>query len=203
MAKSKNKFTTWLAGGVVLILIVVLIAVIVVTLRQTNNFTDDFKSFYIERGNTVYASTDYVKLDLQEKASFEVKYLIEDKENRKGYSVKVLSYATSETQFEYTLDGEPALYGANSNFDLSAAFALDVQDGYFTITAPNSFQAVLETMHPGKQISIPETVNEAETPYFVVVVTSFNELYTRKLHLTFTPYVDVGGVKLPGEDIIF
>ena len=62
----------------------------------------------------------------------------------------------AEQDFEYTVDGETYLYSKAG--DLSAAFSLKKQKSYFEITLREDMtvQSVLETVHPGQQVEVPE-----------------------------------------------
>ena len=129
---------------------------------------------------------------------FDVKYTFDTGQTEaRDYSVEIVPNA--EQDFEYTVDGEPYLYSKAG--DLSAAFSLKKQKSYFEITLREdmSVQSVLETVHPGQQVKVPE--NAADVFPYVLCISSYNGNVSYRI--AFGLGAEVTGITLDPPSIVF
>ncbi len=129
---------------------------------------------------------------------FDVKYTFDTGQTEaRDYSVEIVPNA--EQDFEYTVDGETYLYSKTG--DLSAAFSLKKQKSYFEITLREDMtvQSVLETVHPGQQVKVPE--NAADVFPYVLCISSYNGNVSYRI--AFDLGADVTGITLDPPGIVF
>lgn len=198
MAKG-NKKTRFLDIVVVIIAILVLIVLLGFIARMTNNFTDDFKTFYVSRDNNIYATLDDCTQYQGETAKYNVNYTFAGRNTNTNYFVKIVANTTAQTEFTYTVDGKDYKFTV-SDTDYSKAFGVEVYDGYFTVTMPDTMQEVIESMHPDSAVTISDEVDLVKNSYFNIVVTSYNGKAQTVLRLKgLQPIFDFNG----GKNILF
>ena len=192
-----GKFLTYIA---LLLFVVAIIGFIAVF---TNGFTSDFKTFYVKNGKQLYTqdSGEY-PLSTDEELRFDVKYtfdMFSRNDTPKGYTVKVVSNATDDTAFAYSVCGNTAVYA--NGLDLSAAFGLKTYDTYFTMSIPSdiSMQSVLTAAYDGETVTV-EDIDLTKNCYFTLVITAYNNEST--VRINFTPYTKVTSVEFEKEGII-
>lgn len=107
----------------------------------------------------------------------------------------------AEQDFEYTVDGEPYLFSRAD--DLSAAFSLNKQESYFELTLQEdmTLQSVLETIHPGQQVEVPENASDGNPFPYALIVSSYNGNVS--YHIAFNLGAEVTGITLDPSQIIF
>ena len=184
--------------GIILVLLLVAGSVAVIY-RFTNGFNEDFKTFYVEHeGKQILMQDSKTALDAGSTYRFDVKYTFDTQQSEtKDYTVEIVPNA--EQDFEYTVDGEPYLYSKAG--DLSAAFSLKKQKSYFEITLREdmSVQSVLETVHPGQQVKVPE--NAADVFPYVLCISSYNGNVSYRI--AFGLGAEVTGITLDPPSIVF
>ena len=184
--------------GIILVLLLVAGSVAVIY-RLTNGFNEDFKTFYVEHeGKQILMQDSKTALDAGSTYRFDVKYTFDTQQSEtKDYTVEIVPNA--EQDFEYTVDGEPYLYSKAG--DLSAAFSLKKQKSYFEITLREdmSVQSVLETVHPGQQVKVPE--NAADVFPYVLCISSYNGNVSYRI--AFGLGAEVTGITLDPPSIVF
>ena len=152
--------------GVILVL-ALLAGLVAVLYKFTNGFNEDFKTFYVEHNGEQILTTDSELVFEPGKTNrFDVKYTFDTGQSEmKDYSVEIVPNV--EKDFEYTVDGETYLYSKAG--DLSSAFSLKKQATHFEITLQEdmTLQSVLETVHPGQQVVVPETAAD-ENPLSLI-----------------------------------
>lgn len=186
--------------GVILVL-ALLAGLVAVIYKFTNGFNEDFKTFYVEyEGKQILAQNSELALEPGKTYRFDVKYTFDTQQSEtKDYTVEIVPNA--EQDFEYTVDGEPYLYSKTG--DLSAAFALNKQDSYFAITLREdmTLQSVLEAIHPGQQVEVPENASDGNPFPYALIVISYNG--NVNYHIAFNLGADVTGITLEPSQIIF
>ena len=184
--------------GVILVL-ALLAGLVAVLYKFTNGFNEDFKTFYVEyEGKQILAQNSELALEPGKTYRFDVKYTFDTQQSEaRDYSVEIVPNA--EQDFEYTVDGDPYLYSKAG--DLSAAFSLKKQKSYFEITLREdmSVQSVLETVHPGQQVKVPE--NAADVFPYVLCISSYNGNVSYRI--AFGLGAEVTGITLDPPSIVF
>ena len=186
--------------GVILVL-ALLAGLVAVLYKFTNGFNEDFKTFYVEyEGKQILAQNSELALEPGKTYRFDVKYTFDTQQSEtKDYTVEIVPNA--EQDFEYTVDGEPYLYSKAG--DLSSAFSLKKQATHFEITLQEdmTLQSVLETVHPGQQVKVPETAAD-ENPFpYALIVSSYNGNVSYRI--AFNLGADVTGITLDPPGIVF
>ena len=186
--------------GVILVL-ALLAGLVAVLYKFTNGFNEDFKTFYVEyEGKQILAQNSELALEPGKTYRFDVKYTFDTQQSEtKDYTVEIVPNA--EQDFEYTVDGEPYLYSKAG--DLSSAFSLKKQATHFEITLQEdmTLQSVLETVHPGQQVKVPETAAD-ENPFpYALIVSSYNGNVSYRI--AFDIGADVTGITLDPPSIVF
>ena len=186
--------------GVILVLLL-LASIIAVIYRFTNGFNEDFKTFYVEHnGEQILTTNSELVLEPGKTNRFDVKYIFDTGQSEtKDYSVEIVPNA--EQDFEYTVDGEPYLFSRAD--DLSAAFSLNKQESYFELTLQEdmTLQSVLETIHPGQQVEVPESASDGNPFPYALIVSSYNGNVS--YHIAFNLGAEVTGITLDPSQIIF
>ena len=186
--------------GVILVL-ALLAGLVAVLYKFTNGFNEDFKTFYVEHNGEQILTTDSELVFEPGKTNrFDVKYTFDTGQSEtKDYSVEIVPNV--EKDFEYTVDGETYLYSKAG--DLSAAFALNKQDSYFAITLREdmTLQSVLEAIHPGQQVEVPENASDGNPFPYALIISSYNGNVSYRI--AFNLGADVTGITLEPSQIIF
>ena len=184
--------------GIILVLLLVA-GLVAVIYKFTNGFNEDFKTFYVEHeGKLILAQDSELALEPGKTYRFDVKYTFDTQQSEtKDYTVEIVPNA--EQDFEYTVDGETYLYSQAG--DLSAAFSLKKQKSYFEITLREDMtvQSVLEAVHPGRQVEVPE--NAADVFPYVLCISSYNGNVSYRI--AFGLGADVTGITLDPPSIVF
>ena len=197
--QSKGQLAAKIIG---IILVLLLVAGLVAVIHKfTNGFNEDFKTFYVEHeGKQILSENSEMTFTKGKTHRFDVKYTFDTQQSEtKDYTVEIVPNA--EQDFEYTVDGEPYLYSKTG--DLSAAFALNKQDSYFAITLREdmTLQSVLEAIHPGQQVEVPENASDGNPFPYALIVSSYNG--NVNYHIAFNLGADVTGITLEPSQIIF
>lgn len=197
-----KKSTAKTAGRVILwvIAVLILVALIALILRFTNNGTDEFKTFYVGQGDKIFATKDSIEIMGGSKAELDVKYTFDivQKEPR-DFSVQIVTDA--EETFNYSTNDERFSY--RSGVDVGEAFHLetDVGNGHFQFTAPLSMQEILSSVH-GEEVTLTEEPDLSKTPYFKILVTSYDGKKVIELSLLILR-PEISGVELDQSGIVF
>ena len=192
-----------LAAKIIGIILVLLLAagLVAVIYKFTNGFNEDFKTFYVEHDGEQILSADSETTFTEGKTHrFDVKYTFDTQQSEtRDYSVEIVPNA--EQDFEYTVDGETYLYSQAG--DLSAAFSLKKQKSYFEITLREdmTIQSVLETVHPGQQVKVPENASDGNPFPYALIVSSYNGNISYRI--AFDLGTDVTGITLDPPSIVF
>ncbi len=197
--QSKGQLTAKIIGIILVLLLVA--GLVAVIYKFTNGFNEDFKTFYVEHeGKQILAQDSELVLEPGKTYRFDVKYTFDTGQaEARDYSVEIVPNA--EQDFEYTVDGETYLYSKAG--DLSSAFSLKKQKSYFEITLREDMtvQSVLETVHPGQQVKVPENAAD-ENPFpYALIVSSYNGNVSYRI--AFGLGADVTGITLDPPGIVF
>ena len=186
--------------GIILVLLLVA-GLVAVIYKFTNGFNEDFKTFYVEHdGEQILSADSKMSFKAGETYRFDVKYTFDTGQTEaRDYSVEIVPNA--EQDFEYTVDGEIYLYSKAG--DLSAAFSLKKQKSYFEITLREdmTLQSVLETVHPGQQVEVPEGASDGNPFPYALIVSSYNGNVSYRI--AFDLGTDVTGITLDPPGIVF
>lgn len=197
--QSKGQVAAKIIGIILVLLLVAGLAAVLY--KFTNGFNEDFKTFYVEHeGKQILTTDSELVLEPGKTNRFDVKYTFDTGQTEaRDYTVEIVPNA--EQDFEYTVDGETYLYSKAG--DLSAAFSLKKQKSYFEITLREdmTIQSVLEAIHPGQKVVVPETAAD-ENPFpYALIVSSYNGNVS--YHIAFNLGADVTGITLDPPQIIF
>ena len=166
MIKKIAKILAW-------ILIVLLIAGLIgIVLRFTNNGTEDFKTFYIERnGKEIFSSKSKMNFVRGNTERFDVVYTFDvGKSEPREYNVTIIA----NNDVNYTFAAGDGRYSWRNLGDVSSLFSLEKHDTYFTFGLPSGdFRSDLEALFPGKAISY-ET-EPRDSYLYTLIVSSYNE----------------------------
>ena len=162
----------------------------------TNNFTEDFSTFYVEvNGEKVASSAGGYIVGGEESIVINVKDANPSKQD-KGYIVSVIPKAGID--FEFTVDDEPKSF-ANEK-DLTNAFEI-VRDGNtVTLNAKGNLEYILKAQYPDKTIRYDVNAINGEEDMFSLVVKNYDEA---TVTINFRVPNTVCGVTLDPEEIIF
>ena len=183
-----------------IVILLVIVAVIGVVAHFTNGFTSDFKTLYVSvNGKDVMTSQSGYVITENEPLEVDVKYTFGafNKDEAKGYSVKIVPNKIENSDFTYNVDGESKSF--QSETDLTAAFEIGKGEKSFTVKPKGkSLTEVLAAFY-GKEVTDCE--NKGYADMFTIVVTSYNGEASVKLN--FTVEGKVTGIVLDREVIVF
>ena len=195
MAKKVSKVIAYI------LLVLVLVGAIGAIVYFTNGLTSDFSTFYVRVGDTRYTDVGTVDLPLDEPVRFDVGYVFEnadDGENR-GYSVRIVPNVSDETDFDFTVDGQ--VYAFRGEDDFTEVFGIEQDETGFTVTNTGfTMQSLLQSLYADSTVVVPDDINVAETAYFNVVVSSYNDRANVVIGLRFV--AGVTNVELDEDGII-
>lgn len=141
---------------------------------HTDNFKSDFTTFYVKNDGEHLLQTSDALYEKGSVQRFDVKYTFDflDKE-QKGYSVKIVPNGGAEN-VEYRIDNKYYLFSALD--DLTAAFDIELNDSYFTLSIPQDFtvKKVLERLYKDKTVEIDGYYNESGEKYYTLMITSYD-----------------------------
>ena len=160
----------------------------------TGGFTGEFKTFYINvDGKDILTSASDYKASISEPLSVNVKYTFAE-DGANGYSVKVVPNTLQGKDFDFTVDGEPYSYQAES--DLTAGFDIEYSDNSFTIKPKGTLNEVMAAVYPNSQIE--DLSGKGYENMFLLVVDSYNGAST--VTLAFSIVEGVSGIEIkPGH----
>ena len=200
-AEKKGKSTV---GKVISYILVILLVIGLIGFFAlfTNNFTDDFKTFYIEYdGEWIISNKSEYVFETDKGLRFDCKYTFVDmsKDEPLGFNVKVIPNITDETNFDFTVDNQ--MYAYIGEKDLTAAFDIQLYDRYFTLNIPKStsMQTVLGKIYDGKNVEIVDELN-SDQYYYTLCISSYNEKVSYMINFKFS--VGVTGIELDKDSII-
>lgn len=185
-----------------IIIIAILGVGVYFVLKHTDNLSSEFKTFYVEYDNHHLAaeSDDFYcwggtyRFDIV----YPFDFLIEE---QKGYTVNIVPNSKAD-KAEYVIDDRNYLFSGLS--DITAAFKIDLNDSFFTLTVPRGFniKTVLETIYPDKTITIDEAFLNSDAAFYTLIITSYDG--TQQCRVNFG-IVDgfVKGVTLDITEIVF
>ena len=183
-----------------ILILMVIVATIGVFAYFTNGFTSDFKTFYISvNGKDVMTSQGGFVATTKEPLAVDVKYTFGafNKDENKGYSVKIVPNKIENSDFTYTVDGESKSF--QSETDISNGFEIIKGEKSFTVMPKGeTIVEVLSAIY-GKEITDCES--KGYNDMFTLVVTSYNGEATVKLNFSLT--LKVTGITLDKEVIEF
>lgn len=161
-------------GSFVLIIICIalVLGAVAFFVRNTNGFTDDFKSFYLTyNGQKITQTNSTLSFEAGETVKIGCTYTL-DKLGasgiEKGYTVSITPNATETTDFEFAAGS--SVYSFATLGDITDCFRITKYTDYFTFEVKD-MQTILERKYPRSPVVLPNTANE-ERDFFKMTVTS-------------------------------
>lgn len=199
--RTKNELVTVISKIIAFTLILLLITGVVgFFVVYTNGFTSDFKSFYVEfEGKKILHDKTSVSLQLGKQLRFDCRYVFDTGQSGedRGYTVTIVPNVDED--FDFTVGDDTYRY--SSMEDLTPAFNLECNDGYFILTLPYDFgmQSVLSALLPDEKITLPDGIT-LEGYYYTLLVSSYN---ARTVYsISFNCYFGVMSLKMSEDRVI-
>ena len=190
MRKRKTAKITYILIVVAVLALLLLVGGFIA--KFTNNFTSDFKTFYVEYdGKTITSDKSDINFVRAEPNRINVGYSLGFLNKEKGnYEVEVLPDVTDETDFEYQVNGKN--YKFSELTDFTEFYKIEKYDDYFTFTMWDNIDSILAAMYHGDNVSgIPDLSNKS-----LLKLVIYNEDKTVSISISFKLIV------LPNEIII-
>ena len=180
-----------------ILVVLLLIAGIGAIAYFTGGFTGEFKTFYLTVGDRdILTSATGFQVSVDEPLTVNVKYTFaEDGVN--GYSVKVVPNALQGKDFDFTIDGIPYSFQAES--DLTAGFEIEENASSFTLKPKGTLNEVMAAVYPNSQIE--DLSGKGYENMFLLVVDSYNGAFT--VTLAFSVVEGVSGIEITPGQIYF
>ena len=180
-----------------ILVVLLLIAGIGAIAYFTGGFTGEFKTFYLTVGDRdILTSATGFQVSVDEPLTVNVKYTFaEDGVN--GYSVKVVPNALQGKDFDFTIDGIPYSFQAES--DLTAGFEIEENASSFTLKPKGTLNEVMAAVYPNSQIE--DLSGKGYENMFLLVVDSYNGAST--VTLAFSVVEGVSGIEIAPGQIYF
>ena len=180
-----------------ILVVLALIAGIGAIAYFTGGFTGEFKTFYINVGDRdILTSASGFQVSVDEPLTVNVKYTFaEDGVN--GYSVKVVPNALTGKDFDFTIDGIPYSYQAES--DLTAGFEIEEHESSFVLKPKGTLNEVMAAVYPNSEIE--DLTGKGYENMFLLVVDSYNGEST--VTLAFSIVEGVSGIEIKPGNIYF
>ena len=174
--KTRRRISTATNAIVAIFIVLLLLGVVGFFAFFTNNFTSDFKTFYVKvRGETILNDKENYEVSVNDEYRFDVGYTFGffNKDQKLGYRVKIKPNITEETKFDFTVNGEK--YGYEGETDLTQGFDVKQYDDYFTLTATKDLPDILQALYPNKMLTdVPNAINSGQD-YFMLLIYSEDE----------------------------
>ena len=180
-----------------ILVVLLLIAGIGAIAYFTGGFTGEFKTFYLNVGDRdILTSATGFQVSIDEPLTVNVKYTFaEDGVN--GYSVKVVPNALQGKDFDFTIDGIPYSFQAES--DLTAGFEIEENESSFTLKPKGTLNEVMAAVYPNSEIE--DLTGKGYENMFLLVVDSYNGAST--VTLAFSVVEGVSGIEITPGQIYF
>ena len=180
-----------------ILVVLLLIAGIGAIAYFTGGFTGEFKTFYLNVGDRdILTSATGFQVSIDEPLTVNVKYTFaEDGVN--GYSVKVVPNALQGKDFDFTIDGIPYSFQAES--DLTAGFEIEENASSFTLKPKGTLNEVMAAVYPNSEIE--DLTGKGYENMFLLVVDSYNGAST--VTLAFSIVEGVSGIEIAPGQIYF
>lgn len=166
----KNDTATKIVSYVLFLL--VLLACLALLIQCVNGGKEDLR---VEHDGERIVSDAEMKLSTETALRFDVKYA---SDRSRGYDVAIVSNATRDTDFDFTVDGVTYKYADESEYtpDFKSCFDFQKKDDYFTLILHDdmTMQSIFDQIYADHDVVIPSTVDLREKCYFAIVVTSFD-----------------------------
>ncbi len=162
----------------------------------TNNFTEDFSTFYVEvNGEKVASSAGGYIVGCEENIVINVKDANPNKQD-KGYIVSVIPKAGID--FEFTVDDETKSFADEKDF--TNAFEITKDGNAVTLNAKGNLEYILKAQYPDKTIRYDLGAIDSEEDMFSLVIKNYDEA---TVTINFRVPNTVYKVTLDPEEIVF
>lgn len=189
------------AGKIIAVILIVLIlaAAIGLIVKYTGGLTSDFKTFYVSvDGKDVMTAAGGYQVTKETPLRVDTKYTFASSEgSAQGYLVKVVPNPVDGKDFDFTLDGDP--YSFQAETDLTKGFDIVQEDTYFTISPKGGVMEVLQAVYPDYEVG--DCADKGYADMYALVVSSYNGASSVTLY--FSVPEKVTGVELSEEVIYF
>lgn len=150
----------------------------------TDHFNGSFKTFYlVYDGENIMSSETEIELQDRVEETVQVKYPFDTK--KRDYTIAIMP--NTDIDLQYIVG--TSIKRWNGNEDVEKLFEIKKEESSFTIKplfhAEDGIEEILALLYPGEVVEILNIPPDAETPLFVLTVTSYNAKiqYTLKLHI--------------------
>lgn len=187
--KTRQRITTATNAIVAIVIVLLLLSVVGFFAFFTNNFTSDFKTFYVKvRGETILNDKEHYEIAVNEEYHFDIGYTLGflNKDKKLGYHVKIAPNITDETKFDFTVNS--VKYGYEGETDLTQGFDIKQYDDYFTLMATKDLLDILQMLYPDKALTdIPNAI-DSDKDYFTLLIYSEDETTRIAINFELTTY---------------
>ncbi|MGN0804999.1 MAG: hypothetical protein ACI4MS_06420 [Candidatus Coproplasma sp.] len=195
---SKKATTSKISYVVTVILILLVVfAVVGFFARFTNNFEDDFITYYVEYdGKVLSGENNGYAFDKGEEYKFKVGNSLNVlNKDELSYSVSIVPNITDKTDFVFENDTER--YKFSQIKDVTAQFNIDTHDDYFVLKAEKLLGEVIGDVYNSDFEGVP--VVDGKYDYFKMIISidGGNDIY-----ITFNVLVPAEGMIISGGAII-
>jgi hypothetical protein len=194
---SKKKFLDVITYVVALLLLVGIVSAAIYYYDDVNSMFDDhYTSFSIHCNDVAYSSElSDVTFPFDSELRFDVIYtwarFAMSKDN--SYTVKVVPC----TNFDFTIDDN--IYAFAAEEDITAAFNVNQEKDYFTMTIPGGVSVVLQSIYPSCEIVLPELSSYDD--YYSLIVTASDG--AELIKISFKHFSPVESVELSPAELRF
>ena len=138
----------------------------------TNGFTSEFKTFYVQHGNTIITNDiSGFEVRYNEPTTFKVGYSLGELGGMNDFNVEIYANATSETDFEYKVGGQTFRYVALKD-PLTRCFDVVKTEEGFTFTVREELSELLEEYYLYQEVENVPIIGNVEKDYLKVVVST-------------------------------
>ncbi len=159
--KKKNNFLSF----VVWVAIIVAACALIMKFVQARAFAVQYN------GETLANGSGGIEMLKGEEYEFEV--LNAEKGEQGGYTVKIVSTATKQTDFYYSLSGEWEKY-SNVTDDLTKYFTIEQEKNSFSVVPNYDIGEILNLVH-NQTVTIEDQSVKATADYFTMIVSLADE----------------------------
>ena len=150
---------------------------------HTNNFKNNFTTFYVECDGERLESDSNLEFKDDSYHQFKVVYPFDvlSKETT-DYSVNIVPYTKGET-VEYTIGGRVYLFSALGQ-DLTSAFDITYEEDGFTLNIKKYFsiKSVLDKTYSDKTVEVSQKYIESNAAMYTLIITSYDGSAQYKLN---------------------
>lgn len=171
-----------------LLLVLLVVGIVAFVWVRTDGGNEELKTFELRHdGETIVQATSTAEFAVDSTERYDVGYLLDTSKEPRDYSVKIV--ANGAEDFTYR-SGETSCSWKSTKEDFSAYFGLVKFSDHFTLQIPATY-SLERAIGSVYGTSIEQVTADRAAPLFTLVVSSYNEKYTYRIHFSVkTPEVD-------------